>query len=441
MKSRTSSWPLWRLAIRNLLRNRRRTLATGLASVFGFTGLVLLSAYIYRSAMGLRAASVYLNQKSHVAVFKAGSQAGFTSKPHRFILEPADQEKIRSALESWNEQIEFIGSFLSGTGLINRGTRSAPTQITGVEPDLYQRMVQHPEIRKWAKDWVVSSENADSGLNLGAMRTNPHLISITRRLGESLGLEPPFRALPGDEREVQLVAKNYFREMGAVDADPGLMHTTGNAFSEDTSLIAPLKLLQELYATEGIEYLGVFLKNPLKARSLASELRASLGDGYEIHSYDDESWNPFYVGTMNFLYVMGQFFTVLILGAVALAIVNTTTLNLLERTREIGTLRAIGFSPTELKALFVRESVSLCAVSLAIGTGFAAALAAFVNGLNIRFHPPGAQGSIQFLLIAHPGLCAIMAALVLGITVAATVFVVRRQSQTKIVNLLNDTGA
>ena len=61
---------IWKFAYRNLLRNKRRSLSTGVAITVGFVGLNLLGAYIYRSKMALDTTSVYSAQKGHVSIYK-----------------------------------------------------------------------------------------------------------------------------------------------------------------------------------------------------------------------------------------------------------------------------------------------------------------------------------------------------------------------------------
>jgi putative ABC transport system permease protein len=267
------------------------------------------------------------------------------------------------------------------------------------------------------------------------------MVSLTEPVALFIGRPFPLAQYHGDDAEAQLMAKTYDGDLGAIDVHLGMQHTTGVKFLEGTSLMLPIRLLQSVLGTDGIEYEAVFLRWPSETRQIAEILHGALGDRFDIRTYEDETWNPFFVGTMNFLYVMAGFFLCLILGAVALTLANTTTLNLLERTREIGTIRAIGFPPGKLKALFRRESVLLSLFGTTAGWILAFIIALTVNNLDIRFHPPGTQGDIQFLLMIDPALAAIMGLLIFMVTWLATEFVVRKKSREKIVLLLAETGA
>lgn len=431
----TIHFPLWKLAARNLLRNRRRTLATGLAITFGFIALVLLGAYILRAAYTLSATTAYLNLKGHIAIRKMGSLENFTNRPGKYIISPEDQQKITYALSQLSGKIEFTGDFLSGSALLTNGVHSAPILITGVNPQLYSRIVNHPQVRKWASDWAPPAHELD------ALLVDKNTISITTKLAEYLGRSTPLTTVASKDNEAQLLAKNYFRDLGVVDVNLGPSHSTGMAFLDATSAIGSLQVLQDLYSTEGIEYVAIFLQNQSDTESFAHELRNKLGSSFEVFTYNDPIWSQFYSGQMNFLYVMGGFFTILILGTVSLAVVNTTTLNLIERSREIGTLRALGFQPSTIRAIFALESILLCAFCLGAGVLLSKIIASAINSLDIRINPPGAQGSVHFLLLMSLPAVSMMGGLMILITSLSTFIITLRKSRTSVVTLLGETGA
>jgi putative ABC transport system permease protein len=131
--------------------------------------------------------------------------------------------------------------------------------------------------------------------------------------------------------------------------------------------------------------------------------------------------SPFYVGTMNFLYVMASFIGTVIGSVVVLSILNSMTMTILERSREIGTFRSIGFTRTQMLGLFVREGVLLTGVGVLLGGVLAYTTAGLVNMANIRFSPPGVPGTMQLLLTPNLTLGAVLAAAMLALAILATV--------------------
>lgn len=429
----------WILAYRNLGRNKRRSLATGLAICAGFIGLLLISAYLHRSQRALQASTIYLNHKGHLALFKKNSLHEFTYRPSKFLITQNEQKIISNLLKSHETDIEFTGKYLTGSGLITSQSKSTPFIATAVEPEVYSKILHHPEVNFWAPDWVYPETIKNSHKFI----SNASLVSITEPMGEMIGKAPPFTQYNEDERTIQLIAKSFFGDLNVVDAEIGLKHTTGIALAEDTSLYLGLSQLQSLYATDGIQYWSLFLNDTSSMKRLRADLQKKLDDinlNIDVVPFDDSEWGAYYVGSLGFLYVIGCFFVVLICGAVILSVVNTTTLGIFERHKEIGTLRATGFPPKAIYALFWKENCILSLLALGIGYILAEWIAFLVNAANIKFQPPGTQGEVSFILTTNFSLTLTLAILVLVINFISTIVAVRKTTKTPIVNLLTASG-
>jgi putative ABC transport system permease protein len=429
----------WVLAFRNLGRNKRRSLATGLAIGAGFVGLILISAYLYRAQNALQASTIYLNHKGHLALFKKGSLEEFTYRPSRYLITLEEQNKIAEIFKSVEADIEFTGRYLTGTGLINNQTKSTPFIATAVEPEVYKRILNHPEVHTWTPGWVFAEtiKTSDQLANSSTM------ISITESMGLIIGKNFPFTNYSPEERTVQLIGKSYYGDLNAVDSELGLRHTTGMALAEDTSLYLSLAQLQSLYATDGIQYWAIFLKDKSRISKIKSKLEKAFKDQnltIDIYPFDHEEWGAYYVGSISFLFVIACFFVILICGAVILSVVNTTTLGIFERHKEIGTLRATGFPPKAIYTLFWKENLILSLIALMLGYLAAEWIASIINAANIKFNPPGTQGDIQFVLITHAPMTFTLAGMVILINFISTMAAVRRTTKTSIVNLLTASG-
>lgn len=429
----------WILAYRNLGRNKRRSLATGLAIGAGFIGMILVSAYLYRANRALQASTIYLNHKGHLAIFKKNSLTEFTYRPKHYLISKEEQETIAAILKEIDSDIEFTGRYLTGTGLINSQNKSTPFVATAVEPEVYKRILSHPEVHLWTPDWVFS----ETLQTTNRLAENPHLVSITERMGLYIGKQFPFDLYSNDDKTVQLIGKSFFGDLNAIDAELGLRHTTGMAMAEDTSLYLNLPQLQSLYATDGIQYWAIFLKDPARLSHVKKILTQKLKDQnleLDVFPYFDEEWGAYYVGSVGFLVVIACFFVVLICGAVILSVVNTTTLGIFERYKEIGTLRATGFPPKAIYSLFWKENFILSIIALTVGYILAEWIAKLVNAADIKFHPPGTQGDIQFVLVTNVQITLILASIVILINFLSTIAAVGRSTRASIVNLLASSG-
>lgn len=431
---------MWKMAFRNLFRNKRRTFATGAAVVAGFVGLTLLGGYIIYVERGLKAHSVYLLSKGHISIFKKEGLQRYHTRPSFYQITPDDQILIQKTIHPIQSSIEWTGLALSGSGLISNGEKSVPFLALGVDSKTLDLSFKHPQVLKWAKDFMTQ----DSLDFISAIQNDPSSISITTRLGELIQKKSPFKKLPQDKKNVQLAGMDIFGDLNAVDATLAVSHSTGSEMLEDSGLLAPFELLQNLFATNGAQYFMIYLKNDQNITDLTDELNQSFQKqniNFEAFPFNDPRISPNYVGSMGFLYAMAGFFVFLICGAVILSIVNSLTMGILERIREIGTFRAIGYTPQQLSWMMTQESLWLCGLCAIVGVILSFTIGTIINTLHITFSPPGISTQVQFALSVNFYLVLLITLLFLLIVGWTSYLVTHFKLKMKIVDLLSDSGA
>lgn len=431
---------MWRIAYRNLFRNLRRTVATGSAICSGFIGLTLLGGYILMSQNALRVQTVYINHHGHLSIYKKGSVDRFFAKPQKYQITGDEKQILVANLKKFKNEIEFYGLGLSGVGLISNGKKSVPFVAAAIDHTVEDKIRNHPQVLEWGKEYLSQQQ-----IRFGELLEKvPNIISVTPRLGELIAREAPANKLSADDRVVQLAGKSYLNDLNAVDVEILMNHSTGIDFAEDTSVWAPLQVLQDLYVTEGIQYAALYLKDEASMSDLKKGLEKVFKDlklDFEIFPYNSEAVGATYVGTMSFLYVMGGFFVFLICGVVALSIINSLTIGILERTKEIGTLRAVGFTTETVAMLFVREVLVLAGFCCVLGAIIARIVAEVINRSNVMFEPPGVPYPIQFVIVPHLGLTLVIGFGICAVAAVTGYFVTHVKLKLKIVDLLSDAGA
>lgn len=428
----------WTLAWRNLWRNKRRTLATATAILVGYTGLCLLGGYIFRIERSLRTSSIYMNHSGHISLYKEGGSEGFYSQPKKYILEEETLQKVYEILNTQDE-IEFVAPVLTGMGLLSNGTKSTPFLGTGFDPFIEKKISHHPNVKRWLPLSFFPGEKKLTDYD----ETTPEGVSITNGLGAFIGRKKPFHKLSMAEKDVQLAARTIDGDLNAVNATLEFRHTTGIALQEDTSLIAPLDLFQNLYGTRGITYLAIYLKENTSLSTFTKKLD-SLFKNAQLHidviPFNDERIGMFYLGSMGFLGMMAIFFVFLIFSAVILTIINTLTIGILERKKEIATLKCLGFENQHLVKLFSYENLLLTLLSIGAGTLLAQIVAQIVNSMKLMFDSPGAADKLQFTLFPEWWLCLALAFPLVIISHFSSYFVSKRQMQQPIVQLMSSAS-
>jgi len=425
----------WNFAFKNLFRNKRRTISTATAICVGFVGLNLLGAYIYRSKKALDATSVYSAQRGHISIYKKNAVEQYQVKPRKYVLTKTDIDEIQKVLESYKNLIDYTSSKLSATALLSNGTKSYPVVVYGFEPESYKKSLQQKDLLLWAKDWVMPSQLE----NLDIFIKKPETISITQRIGEVMALEYPFK----NNEYLQLAGKNLDGDLNAINVLLGAEHTTGLQFLEDTVVLLPIQKVQELLSTDSVESYSIYLKNFSETDDIIHHIRQRFDKmqlSYDVFRFDDVSINSMHQGTMGFLYVMGGFFVFLICTAVSLTIINSLTMGIIERTREIGTLRAVGFNVKQVVELFTKESILLAGLSMIVGIVLSFIICEIVNRLEIKFFPPGASQKILFILNWNMSIATSVFILLMVVTWLSSYLVINNKMKVKLISLINDSG-
>ena len=448
----------WTIALRNLARNRRRTLTSGLALAVGVAGISLLGGYVARVELFLRTSAIYLQNTGHIVVYKAGGLEHASSRPRKFNLSASELAAVRSTLSALPE-VELAVDYLSGVGLLGNGCKSVPFLGVGVDPKLHARVLQHPEVVRVTPDLArpvqgkilaeyASIEGAvalSSGL---ARRLSKSRVHDQLPPGRTAGALPDCKAASADQfaadANVQLVALTYDGSLSAQDGEIVSTIKTPLSAADETTLVTSLSRLQQLFDTDTATYVAVFLKPSANIHAARDSVEARLrGAGLQVsvYAFDDERINPYYAGNMAMLRSIFTFFSVLVACVVALSVVNAMTLNVIERTRELGTFRALGFTRRDLLGLFVRESVLLAGAASIAGVLVARLCASLINGAELRFQPPGVTDPYQIVIATPPALSAMTCAALLCLCALSTWSAVRRSVRTGIHRLLSHAAA
>ena len=83
-----------KLAVRNILRNKRRSFVTLLAIGVGFAAISLFYGYIHNVYSGLRIMAIRGEGLGHLRINKAGWQEKGKLEPEKYMFSKEDTQKI-----------------------------------------------------------------------------------------------------------------------------------------------------------------------------------------------------------------------------------------------------------------------------------------------------------------------------------------------------------
>ncbi len=451
----------WKLAFRSLLRNRRRSVVTGLAIALGFAGLLLLGGYRVRMARVIRVSSVYLQHVGDVSVYARGGLGMAEAKPAAYALSREAEDVIVRELRS-DPRVEIVGRYFQGRGLVGNGCKTFPFAALGVELDVERQLLRHPQVLAVVPDLarpragrpLPDAEGEESAIAV-AIGLGKYRLLKTPAAGTQVGSQiaapsaldcsaPDVNRLIAADPYVQLAVRTLDGSFGAADAKVVGWFQGGTTENDRSAMIAGLDVLQRLYDTDRVSYVAAVLRDHRDTRRVVRDVRARLaaaGLDVDVYPYDDPDVNPYYVGTVSMISALVTFIGLLVASVVTLSVLNAMTLAILERTREIGTLRSIGFTRRQLLGVFMREAAALTATGITAGLALAMSVAWAVSAVGIEFTPPGVGGAIRLVIMPTWEICAAVAALFFALTLCATWFAVHRRVRERIAALVVEVAA
>ena len=446
---------LWRLAWRNLRRRPRRSLAT-LASIgMGVGCAVIVFGYIMRLDRFLAVASIYLLHIGHLVVHQADGSPLFSNGVDDHLLDSEARKTIDRLLGD-DPNVAAFGGILKVKGLAGNGCATYPAWMIGVEPSLERFIRSRPSLAENAAELA----SLDAGRDLFAWPELETGVMVARGLADLLKKSAVYRgegSMPkpaffvdclGDEWKAKSAADPFIQLMAmdfsaALAVGEGIMvgrMRTGFTEYEDGLLIGHLSNMQRMFGTTKVSAVAVFLRDTghieEKARDLEARLR-SKGLHVRVSSWTAKALSPVWEGLHQFLWILGTLISLILAVIIGLSVANTAVINVLERTREFGMFRALGFRVGRLLSVVMGESLILAVGGAILGLSGAFAFQWILELVDVRYSPPGVAVDVKLLISPSLELCLIVVAGVILLSVGVTWFAVRRILARRIVELLS----
>jgi len=391
------------IALRNLARNRRRTLLSLLIVAAGTIGTLLTTGFIRFSFEGLREAIIHGGIGQLEVVPRSDLAASGSSAERPGIPGMAGWQDVQRDIEAL-PHVLAAGALVQFTGMISKGERTAAVLAVADEPERARRMRFEVRVREGAGLPDAPPSEGEDTVLLGAV--------LARNLD----------AGPGDL--LTLLGITSDGTLNALDLRVTGLTTTGLQDVDARIVRMHLASAQRLLGTENITALVIGLDDTSRTTEVRGALERRLG-GREpsLAVVDWKTRAPFY-GQVESLYLgIFWFLGSVIFVLVCLSTSNTLMMSVMERVREIGTLLAVGTSRAQVAAIVMFEALWLGLLGALVGDLLGIALVVAINALRIQMPPPpGATGSIELHLATAPGDFAATLALMLVILgVAAAV--------------------
>ena len=399
---------MFKLALRNIIRQKIHTAMTLISIMFGVIGIILSGGWVNDVYTQLGEALIH-SQSGHLQVYKNGYYELGSRKPEEYLITASDS--IKSQISD-HAGVDNAMARLNFSGLLSNGRSNLPIIGEGVEPNLEAKLGSFVTIK--AGRQLADDDNFGIALGYG--------------VAQGLQLKP------GDY--VTLLVNTLEGALNSLDFEVmGVFQSFSNDYDARAVRI-PLAAAQELLGTQSVNALVVLLKKTDDTDQVA----AKLIDQFESSGLEVKTWvelNDFYEKTVE-LY-KGQFGVLqfIILIMVLLSVANSVNMSIFDRKGEFGTMMALGNRSSQVIRLIMSESILLGLFGSCLGIIAGVLLALAISAVGIPMPPPpnadlGYIAQIQIV----PSVLFLSFLIGLGATILASILPARHVSQTQVVEAL-----
>lgn len=399
---------MFRLAFRNIFRNRLRTALTLAAIVCGVMAVIVSGGFVEDVFVQLRESTIH-SRLGHAQIHRQDYLEYGQREPTRYLIDApgAVVEAVRAL-----PQVRDVMTRVNFSGLASNGRADLPILGEGVEADKEARLGS-------AMSFIAGRALHDSD-TFGAV------------LGE--GVAAALKLAPGSPLNLTVSTPD-----GALNALEFTVVGVFRSFSkdyDDRAVRITQTAAQELLYTPAVHSIVVALNDTAHTEPVVARLRDQLGpQGYEVKSWQELA--DFYNKTVALYKRQFGALQLIILVMLVLSVASTVNMVVYERTGEFGTLLALGLKRRQVFRLVLLENALLGLVGAALGVVAGVALAGAISAVGLPMPPPpGSNAGYTASIRIVPWVLAVAAATGAASAALAAVLPGRRAARLAVVDAL-----
>lgn len=416
------------LAVRNLLRNRRRSFATFIALVIGSSSILLFNGY--RKNIEYTMQTAYVRGGGHLQVQHRDLFLYGSGNAVKYSI--AGYQEIMSAITS-DEVVGKMVTVVSPTLQFGGVASNAVAGVSRTVVGLGSVAADRNRMRSWNEFqlkedipyFALEGAGADAAvvghgvarvlMLCGPLKIEdcPKPVDEPEAAGPDLPADiaalamrdaPAGEATESSTPKIELLASSAGGAPNVVSLEVVRAERQGFKELDELYLMLQFPQAQRLIYGRGepkATAIMVQLKHNAEleaAKARINVLLAERAPGGPLTVIDFREMNPFFVQTILMFDAIFGFIFILIGSIVLFTVGNTMSTAVMERTVEIGTLRAMGLRRHGVQRLFVTEGMLLGVVGAVSGAALALIVSTVVNALGLTWLPPGSGHELPLLL-------------------------------------------
>ncbi|MDR3774875.1 MAG: FtsX-like permease family protein [Terracidiphilus sp.] len=364
------------LAFRNVFRNRRRTIMTLIMVGGGVAGLLLVGGFFARMFWGLREQTIN-DGLGHIQIFTA----------EHFNRE--EKHVLDTGIENWGQiaatvstggHVRGIAPRIEFNGMLSNGVKSGVFMGSAVDPVAESSLGFTPRLAAGRDLDTKQGGEIEALIGAGVA----HSMNVKPGDGLTLLAVTADGALNGIDVEIVGVVNTGFKEM------------------DDRYLRITLPSAQRLLQSDRVTNLVVGLDNTDNTDQVAARLAPQLNglpQQLVLKKWIDLA--AYYKQVRSLFSTIFVFLGAIVFFMVLMSSVNTLLMAMFERTREIGTMLAMGTPRSWIMALFVLEATLLGVLGAIVGVAGGNLIGFLLNHAGLHLPPPPGTTSPMLFQVLH----------------------------------------
>ena len=358
---------IFKLAIRNLRRYKRRTILTSMLITLGVVA-VLLFISVSGSFKAMMVGQITDSMLGHLQIHKKGYLASIDSLPLDRNLKEKQVVRVQKFLDgskevgAYSQRIKLGAMFSNFKETTNiRLNAVNPAQEMRTVPMLVERIIKGDKERLLAKGEILVPELIAKGMKV--------------KIGDTIVLVATNK--DGSVNGQSFVVRGILEGISGPGGRDGIIH------------IDDAKSLLRIQDKE-VSEIAIRLNNIEDMTKVFSRIKAALDPiknrmdkpVFEVHTW--QKLSPFF-NIARMIDLMTLFIKIMLVAIVLVSIMNVMIMAVFERINEIGTIAAIGTVPNKILSLFIVEGFLLGLLGTLIGVVISLVTIAGMNVAQISF--------------------------------------------------------
>ncbi|WP_425101089.1 ABC transporter permease [Tropicibacter sp. S64] len=456
---------IWKIALRNIFKNARRSLTTALAIGIGGLAALLFGGFVTSIWYGVQTSMI--QEQGNLQVYRTGYLEFGAANPDAYTIK--DWNKVAALLAAdpmLSEEIAVITPRIDLAGVAgNAETGNSKTFIgTGIVPAEIDRM------RAW-DGWHIGQVAPATGLASGGQESVIVGLGMARLMGMCAALNvPDCQDAPVDAEALSIVEQDFSSlvstETGLTDQSNGTAKPQLNVMAatsagvpniarvgieaaqaqairalDNSFIMMHFEQARALLYGESQEATALMLQvaNPAMVDAVKARVGEVMADaGLDLQVYHFTEVDPTFdriFGMFTFMFIV---VSIVLSIVIVFTIVNTISMTIVERVKEIGTIRALGFRKGFVRALFLTESTMIGVIGAMIALVSAVVLANLVNAAGLQWTPPSNATplTVQLMVLDNPSFAIGVVAVLIALSFLASVWPTFKAARLNIVESL-----